>query len=481
MNVTQAEFAALYAAGPEVLYALFQAQAAQQAALAARVAELEARLGGHSQNSHRPPSSDGPRTPPRGQRERSGKRPGGQPGHRGHTLAMTATPDAVVTHHPAACAQCGAALAEVPAVTVTRRQVVDLPPLALAVTEHQAATVYCPHCRCATAAPFPAQVAAPVQYGPRLLGLGLYLRHYQLLPYARIRETLADLFGASPSCGTLGTASATAHAALAPVEADVIAALQAAPLAHTDETSIRVAGRRQWVHVVSTATLTHYARHPKRGQAATDAIGLLPRFAGRLIHDGWASYWHHPGAHGLCNAHHLRELAAVAEQPGQGWATDLQVLLRAIQRHAAAGRAADQAASPPAARDAFVAQYRELLAVGYAANPPPTRTPDGPQVGRLKRTPARNLLDRLATHQDAVLACLHDWTVPFDNNQAERDLRMIKVQQKISGTFRDEAGADAFCRLRGYISTLRKQAGQVLTALALTLAGQPPLPARLPG
>ena len=446
-----------------------------------RVQQLEARLGGHSQNSHRPPSSDGPRTPPRSQRERSGKAPGGQPGHRGHTLAMAATPDTVVMHHPAACAYCGAALADVPAVAVTRRQVVDLPPLALAVPEHQAATVCCPHCQCPSAAPFPAHVAAPVQYGPRLLGLGVYLRQYQLLPYARIREALADLFGAGPACSTLAEASASAHAALAPVEAAITAALAAAPLAHTDETSIRVAGQRQWVHVVSTARLTYYARHRKRGQAATDAIGLLPRLTGRLIHDGWASYWHAPCQHGLCNAHHLRELAAVAEQPEQAWAAQLRALLVALHRHVAAGRAAGQTSSPPAARDAFVARYRELLAQGCAANPPPTRAPDGPQRGRLKRTPARNLLDRLAAHEDAVLAFLHDWTVPFDNNQAERDLRMLKVQQKISGTFRDVAGADAFCRLRGYISTLRKQATPLLTALALAVAGQPPLPGLLPG
>ena len=479
--MTRAEFDTLAASAPEALYALFQAQAAQLAALTARVAQLEARVGGHSQNSHRPPSSDGPRTPPRSQRERSGKAPGGQPGHRGQTLTMVATPDTVVAHHPAACGQCGASLADMPAVAVARRQVVDLPPLTLAVTEHQAATVCCPRCRAQTVAAFPGQVAAPVQYGPRLLGLGVYLRHYQLLPYARIRETLRDLFGAGPACDTLAMAGAAAHAALAPVEAAIRDALAAALLAHTDETGIRVAGRREWVHVVSTARLTHYARHAKRGQIATAAIGLLPRLSGRLIHDGWASYWHYPGAHGLCNAHHLRELTAVAEQAGQGWAADLHALLRAMLRHVHQGRAAGRVASPPDECAAFVARYRAALAAGYAANPPPTRTPEGPQRGRLKRTPARNLLDRLSAHEDAVLAFLHDWTVPFDNNQAERDLRMLKVQQKISGTFRDAAGADVFCRLRGYLATLRKQGQPLLAALALTLAGQPPLPALLPG
>jgi transposase len=481
MSMTRAEFDALAASAPEALYALFQAQAAQLAALTARVAELEGRLGGHSQNSHRPPSSDGPRTPPRSQRARSGKRPGGQPGHPGCTLAMAATPDQTVAHRPAQCGRCGAALGDAPATAVARRQVVDLPPLALVVTEHQAATVCCPHCRAQTAAAFPDHVAAPVQYGERLLGLGVYLRHYQLLPYARIRETLLDLFGAAPAGDTLATAGAAAHAALAPVEAAIAAALAAAPRAHADETSIRVAGQRQWVHVVSTARLTHYARHGKRGQAATDAIGLLPRLTGRLIHDGWASYWQYPGPHGLCNAHHLRELAAVAEQPGQGWAAELHALLRAMLRHVRQGRAAGHTASPPAECAAFVARYRALLAAGYAANPPPARAPDGPRRGRIKQSTARNLLDRLSAREDAALAFLHDWAVPFDNNQAERDLRMLKVQQKISGTFRDAAGADVFCRLRGYLATLRKQAQPLLTALELTLAGHPPTPALLPG
>ncbi len=477
MSMTRAESDALYAAGPDAVFAAFQQQAAQFAALAARVEELEARLGGHSQNSHRPPASDGARKPPRGQRARSGKAAGGQPGHPGRTLAMTATPDQVVRHHPPRCAHCGAALWGVPALTVVRRQVADLPPLRLAVTEHQAATVCCPQCQRPTRAPFPPTVTQPVQYGPRLLGLGVYLRHYQLLPYQRIADLLADLFGASPAVGTLHRASLTCAAALTEVEAAIKAALHAAPVLHADETGVSVAGRRRWVHVASTATLTHYGWHAKRGHAATDAIGILPRFAGRLIHDAWAPYWHYPCRHGLCNAHHLRELAAVAEQPGQGWAAGLRALLGEIKRHIERGRAAGRAGSAPAEREAFVARYRALLADGYAANPPPRRPPGGPRRGRLKQSKARNLLDRLATREAEVLAFLHEWAVPFDNNQAERDLRMLKVQQKISGTFRDATGADAFCRIRGYIATLRKQAHHVLTALEQTFAGQPPMPA----
>ena len=480
MSMTRAEVDVLYAAGPEAVFAAIQRLDEQVAVLTARVQELEARLGQHSQNSHRPPASDGPRTPHRSPRPRSDKAPGGQPGHPGHTLALTATPDQVVAHHPAQCAGCGAALSAVPATTVQRRQVVDLPPLRLAVTEHQAATVCCPHCQQPTTAPFPPEAARPIQYGPRLLGLSVYLRHYQWLPYLRIGELLADLFGAGPSAGTLHQASLTCAAALATVEAAIETALSTAAVAHADETSIVVAGRRRWVHVVSTAWLTHYAWHAKRGHAATDAIGILPAFRGRLIHDAWASYWHYACRHGLCNAHHLRELAAIAEQPGQAWAGTLRALLVEMKRHVDQGRAAGLTGSPPGERAPLVARYRALLAAGYAANPPPVRLPDGPKRGRLKQSKARNLLDRLTAREDEVLAFLHDWTVPFDNNLAERDLRMIKVQQKISGTFRDAAGADAFCRIRGYIATLRKQARHVLTALEQAFAGQPPLPALLP-
>lgn len=436
MSMMRAEFDALWAAGPDAVFALIERQDAQLAALTARVQQVEARLGGHRQNSHRPPSRDSPRQPPRGQRTRSGRAPGGQPGHPGQTLEMTATPDHVVVAH------CGTVLAGVPASTVVRRQVVDLPPLRLAVTEHQA--------------------ARPIQYGPRLLGLGVYLR-----PYLRISEVLVDLFGRGPSGGTLHRASLACAAALAEVEAAGKTALSTAAVAHADETSIVGAGKRRWVQVVSTARLTHSAWPAQRGHVATTAIGILPQFAGRLLHDAWAPYWHYGCRHGLCNAHHLRELTAIAEQAGQGWATQWHGLLGAMKRHADRGRAAGQPSSPPAEREAVVARYRALLA-------------DGPRRGRLKQNKARNLLDRLVAHEGEVLAFLHDRVVPFDNNQAERDLRMLKVQQKISGAFRDDTGADAFCCIRGSIATLRKQARQVLNALEQPFLGQPPMPTLLP-
>jgi len=483
MELSREAFDKLVAENPTALYALVQALArqvatltAQQVALTAQVQALTGRLGQHSQNSHRPPASDGPQVTPRSQRQRSGQRPGGQPGHPGQSLAMCAQPDLVVPHHPPVCGQCGADLRTVAAVRVERRQVVDLPPLALAVTEHQAATVCCPHCAQPTTAAFPAGLAPGVQYGPQVLGLGLYLRHYQLLPYRRIVETITDLFGAGPSAGTVHRAGLRAASILAPVEAALKGALTTAAVLHADETSIRVLGQRVWVHVVSTAQLTHYAWHAKRGRAATDAIGILPQYHGWLVHDAWAPYWAVPARHALCNAHLLRDLVAVAEVPGQRWATALHTFLRAVYREIGAKRRAGVHACPPARLATLVRRYARLVTLGEAANPPPQRQVGDPARGRLKQSKARNLLDRLRTHADAVLAFLHDWTVPFDNNQAERDVRMIKVQQKISGTFRDPASADAFCRLRSYLATLRKQGHALLHALTHTLQGQPPRP-----
>ena len=483
MELSRGAFDQLVAENPAAVYRLLQdlvqqvaLLTAQNVALTGRVQELEARVGQHSQNSHRPPSSDGPQVAPRSQRTRSGKPPGGQPGHPGHTLAMSAAPAVVVAHHPVQCGHGGADLQGVLPTAVERRQVHDLPPLALEVTEPQAATVCCPHCAHTTGAPFPNGIAPGVQYGPQVLGLGLYLRHYQLLPYLRIVETLTDLFGAGPSAGTLQRAGLRAAETLAPVEVAIKAALAAAAVLHADETGIRVLGQRAWVHVVSTARLTHLAWHTKRGQAATDAIGILPQYQGWLMHDAWAAYWHLPAQHALCNAHLLRDLAAVAEQTDQRWAVALQTFLRAVYREVLAGRATGRTACPPTRLATLVRRYQRLLVLGEAANPPPQRQPGAPTRGRLKQSKARNLLNRLQTHAAAVLAFLHDWTVPFDNNQAERDLRMIKVQQQISGTFRDTASADAFCRLRSYIATLRKQGQALLVALTRTLAGQPPLP-----
>jgi transposase len=469
-KLTRAAFDELVRTDPDRLFALVEQ-------LVARIEALEAQLAATSRTSHRPPSSDPPGTPKR-PRPPSGRRPGGQPGHPGHTRHLVATPDQVVGHRPMQCGRCGQALAEtLPAEpTPERRQVIELRPRLVEVTEHRVLRVGCLGCGHGTTGSFPVEVPAPVQYGPRLKALGVYLLTYQLVPHERTAELLGDLVGAPVAVGTLQRAVQTGAATLAAPEAQIAQALAAAPVLHCDETGVAVNGQGWWLHVASTPTLTHYGVHRQRGQAATEVIGILPRATGRLIHDHWAAYWAYGDDHGLCNAHHLRELTAVEERDADhAWASGLKALLLTMKAHIAARQAAGETAIRDPVRQHCHHLYAALLAAGDAANPPARPKPG--QRGRPKQTKTRNLLDRLRSHQAAVLAFLDDWRVPFDNNQAERDLRMVKVQQKVSGSFRSEAGAAAFGRWRGYLSTLRKHGFDLLTAITLTLQGRPPLPA----
>jgi transposase len=449
---------------------------AVNAVLQARVEELEARLAKDSHNSSKPPSSDGLARKTQSLRRRSGKKPGGQIGHRGETLRLVAAPDAVVEHRPAICAGCQTRLwEEAPVVLRERRQVHELPPVRLVVTEHQALHVRCPACQAVSIGAFPDEVCSRAQYGPRLRALAVYLVEQQLVPYGRVRELLAELFGASLSLGTLVEWVQQAATILEPVEAQIKAALGQAPVLHNDETGVRQAGTLAWAHVASTHRLTHYGIHAKRGTEATEAIGILPAYTGVSVHDGWKPYRAHTHCrHALCNIHHLRELTYLEEQYHQTWAKDLKDLLREMKAATEQARTAGAIHLPQAERDGFVARYEELLAAGHAANPPPVRPPH--HKGRLKQSPARNLLERLWLGQAEVLAFLGDLSIPFDNNQAERDLRMLKVQQKVSGCFRSTHGGTAFGRIRGYLSTLSKQGMKRLAALESLFAGQPLYP-----
>jgi transposase len=493
---TREEILAIYRAGPEAVVTLVEAVfdrlaavaalEAANAALVARVQALEDRLALDSHNSSKPPSSDvaPPKPAPRSLRPppgTSGRRTGGQPGHPGTTLRLVDTPDRVVLHRPLApqCGACGAALAggnEHP--DAERRQVVDLPPPRLEVVEHRVVRVTCPACGAQTAGAFPVGVTQPVQYGDRLKAAGVYLHAYQLVPYARTQEVLEALFGAAPSEGTLLAAEMACGAGLVSVEAAIAAALRRASVGHFDETSVRVDGHRAWWHVASTATLTYYAVHPKRGTGALDALGVLPGFTGVAVHDAYASYLTYPDcAHALCNAHLLRELIFLHEQHHQAWADELATLLVSAKDLADAARATGQAHLAAGTVATLDAHYDHLLWQGREANPAPAPPADRPpRRGRTKRTKAQNLLARLTTHRAAVLAFVRDLRVPFDNNQAERDLRMLKVQQKIAGGFRSADGAAAFARIRGYISTLRKQGLPVLAALESVFAGSPLMP-----
>ncbi|HZU67323.1 MAG TPA: IS66 family transposase [Ktedonobacteraceae bacterium] len=439
-----------------------------------RVQALEERLAKDSHNSHLPPSSDRFVRQPKSLRKKSGKKAGGQEGHPGATLAWHACPDEVIVHAVTCCDHCQYDLQGVKPLQIERRQVVDVPAPRLLVQEHQAERKQCPCCQQITAAAFPAGVEAPLQYGMRLGATAVYLVQQQLLPWGRACEVLADLLGVQISEGTLASLIERCAQNLKEVEQATKEALVKAEVLHQDETGLYVKGMRYWMHVASTAQLTHYAVHPKRGKDALDAIGILPRFGGTSVHDGWRSYFLYACAHALCLVHLLRELTFLAEEQGLQWAAELKTLLLDMKEATDEARKLGLATLHPLEVEDWQAQFVALLAHADATTPT-AQAPPG-KKGRVKQSAARNLLDRLLEDQEAVLAFLHRLVVPFDNNQAERDVRMVKVQQKVSGSFRSEAGATAFCRIRGYLSTLRKQGVDLLSALEATLRGHPVLP-----
>lgn len=448
---------------------------AQIAALTARVQELEALVNKDSHNSSKPPSSDGlARKPaPVSLRKKSGKRPGGQPGRHGCTLEPVADPRYVIVHAPQTCSHCGGSLDGTPVATEERRQVFDLPPLALEATEHRVQTLRCA-CGCQTRAEFPEGVTQRAQYGPRIKALAVYLQDYQLLPYQRTSQLLLDLFGASISPFSVQLARRTCAELLAPVTETIKEALIGSPVVHFDETGMRVEGRLHWLHSAGTETLTYYTCHPNRGRAGSDAGGILPVYRGTALHDGWCSYETYCCAHGLCNAHHLRELTGLQEQ-GQAWAADFATLLLDIHDAVAEAKQQGRSRLPALVECRFEARYDRLLATGYAANPPPENPPRDKR-GRPKQTPARNLLRRLDHKRAQVLAFMYDFTVPFTNNLAERDLRMVKVKQKVSGGFRNSQAASDFCHIRGYISTMAKQGQNLFNAIRSVFNGNPVQP-----
>jgi transposase len=421
-----------------------------------------------SHNSHLPLSSDRFVRQPKSLRKKGGKKTGGQPGHEGTTLGWQACPDEVIVHPVTHCASCQRDLQVIPPLQVERRQVVDVPPPRLWVAQHQAEQKQCPACQQITVAAFPPEVAAPLQSGSRLRAIAVYLVQ-QLLPWERACEMLDDLLGARLSEGTLAHLIERCATTLRPVEEQIKQALTNVEVLHQDETGLSVSGQRQWLHVACTEQLTHYAVHAKRGQEALEAIGILPHFTDTSVHDGWRAYFSYACQHALGGVHLLRELTYLAEEQGLAWAAELITLLLAMKTATEQVRAAGLASLHPLEMADWQAQLVALLrqadaTTSYAQAPPGHK-------GLVKQSAARNLLDRLLTDQQAVLAFLHRLAVPFDNNQAERDVRMVKVQQKVSGSFRSQAGAVAFCRIRGYLSTLRKQGWHLLNVLEATLRG----------
>jgi transposase len=435
-----------------------------------RNAELEAVIAKDSHNSSRPPSTDLPwakRT--RSLRRPSGKRPGGQVGHHGQTRRPSDSPNRVVEHRPRECQSCRASLDSAQVVSQRRQQVVEIVPARLRVTEHRLAVLRCRACGKTTRGEFAGAVRSGVQYGSGVKARVLYLQQYQLLPYQRTAEAMRDLFGCRLSAGTVANIVLECAAALLEIELKIKRGLRRSALIHADETGLRVEGRLHFVHVTSNSRLTHYTAAAGRGKTAIEAAGVLPRYRGTCVHDGWPAYsFYTQCRHALCGAHLLRELTFFAElsEETKAWAAPLKGLL--LEMKAEVERVDSQGGKR--LTDERLAEltrsYDRLIMEGLEAQPPP----GAPEPVRRQ---ARNLLLRLQRRKGEVLLFLTDFTVPFDNNQAERDLRMVKLQQKTSGCFRSEEGARRFCRIRSYLSTMRKHGRDVLEALEGACTGAP--------
>jgi transposase len=447
---------------------------AENAGLWAENADLKRRLAQNSRNSSRPPSADGPdqAPPPRSLRRKTGRKPGKQPGAEGAFLALVDDPDEVVDHVPACCGGCGTGLDTAATVGVMRRQVTDIAPAAATVTEHRLHRRRC-GCGKITTASAPAGVAsAPASYGPNLRAWVVYALVFQHIPVARVVELITDLSGARPSTGWVCQVLRDTAAALVQVEKLTRTLLTAAHILHADETGAKVTGARWWLHVAATEKLTTYHLDRSRGRSAIAELGVLDGFTGVLVHDCWASCNAYTDCdHALCGAHIARELVAADEtHPGQHWPTQALDALFALNTAAHDARDRGGSMIPPDIADPLLKSWRHAILVGLAQHPSRTGW---------QKSKTRNLLERLRDREADVLRFAHDLTVPFTNNQAERDLRPTKTQMKISGTFRSETSATAWARIRGFVSTARKHGINAFQAILSAVHGEPwtpPLP-----
>jgi transposase len=469
------EILALCASNPEAIVAYIESLESQIKELSERLQALEARLNQNSRNSSKPPSTDfsvKEKPNPKSLRKKSEKRPGGQDGHTGTTLDMVNNPDEVIEHSLNCCEECGYTLEDIEVEAYEKRQIFDIPPVNLIVTEHKSQIKTCPHCGKLNKAVFPESVKYPVQYGPNILASAVYCKNYQFIPYDRICEFFNDIMGIKICSATIIKAERECFQNLGEFENVIREKLKASLVIHCDETGMKVEGKRHWLHVVSNDKYTCYLAHQKRGSEAMDAMRILPEYKGIAVHDGWKSYNNYECDHSLCNAHLQRELIGIEENYKQQWTKEMNELLTEAKKYT--DECKDQI------QELDLEQIKELekrfdiiVMKGIEENPASQNPQRQGKRGVSPKTKARNLLERFIEHKEKILRFLTDLRVPFENNQAERDIRMMKLQQKISGTFRTTRGAEAFCRIRAYISTIRKNSLPVLEGILAALQGTP--------
>lgn len=449
------------------------------ALLKSRIKVLEGQKHKNSQNSSKPPSTDRNRKKKKkvvkNSREKSGKPTGGQKGNPGSTLEQVTDPKYIELHTVDFC-ECGAAVSEVRIEKVEKRQVFEMEQPEIAVTEHQIEIKICPICEKLVKGTYPQGVTAPVQYGPKVKAAILDLNTHHFLSYDRINVFFEDWFGQTISGGLIYDSLQKGHKILqGEYRTGLVKALLKQKVLHGDESGIYFGGHQNWLHVLSTSTLTLFHAHTTRGSEAIEEMGVLPLFKGRVIHDNYKSYGVYKNCkHGLCNAHHLRELTFFEEEEQALWAYQLGVFLRSVHNHVKYRRQLGHTDLPKNNLVEYRQRYIQILNLGYEKlpDPPPRKS----NKGRAPKHPQHNLLNRFIDKEEFILAFMYDFDVPFDNNQAERDLRMVKTKQKVSGCFRSSKGAHAFASIRGYISTSKKNAISVLDALTNLMRGTPDMP-----
>ena len=431
--------------------------------LSDRNKELEAKLAKNSSNSGKPPASDGLKKPPKtaSQRKKSGKKPGGQEGHKGKTLEQVETPDRIEKHSASNC-QCGQSLEEVEGVCTEKRQVFDLLEPKMEITEHQIEAKKCPCCGEITKGHFPKHVTAQVQYGERVKALSVYFAHQHYIPSERLSQIFEDIFGIKISPGTCANIDKKLYKQLEIFEKTIKKYLTAEKVLHLDETGMRCNKKLHWIHVASSEKATFYGIHKRRGKEAIDEFDILPKFNGYAIHDHWKPYFSYEQVkHGLCNAHHLRDLAFVMEHEKEQWAKKMKDLLLSAKKEIAQRELSEMDVNDIKQR------YGKIVLEGYGHH-----LEQGPlEEGKNKQRFGKNLLDRFAQYYECVLRFVTSGT-PFTNNRGEQDIRMVKLKQKISGCFRRIERGQIFCRIRSYISTARKQGWTIWDALADAVRGE---------
>ena len=426
----------------------------------------------NSSNSSKPPSTDIVRT--KSLRISTGRKAGGQKGHKGATLSISEAPDKIVIHRPLECSGCGKNISEVGSLRFERRQVYDIPPIRMQVCEHRSEIKCCPHCAKENKGVFPEEVTHCTQYGRNLKQFGVYLTQYQLLPLGRSAQLIEDLTGHKLSVASLVNVNEQCSEKLSGFIEALKDNLQKEPVMHSDETGFYYESKRNWLHVATTSFLTYYFAHEKRGREAMDQMGILGDYKGIVMHDYWKSYLDYLCDHSLCNVHHLRDLTFCHEQEKSQWAADMKALLLGMKAATDKSKEMGLQSLNEQQQQQFAAKYDLLIKEGYLQHPFPEKQPG--KRGVVKKSKTQNILERFKNHREDIIRFIRDFRVPFGNNLAEQAIRMMKVKQKISGCFRSKQGAACFATTRSYIDTMRKNGYCIMDAIGRAIVGKAIMP-----